>query len=200
MSIECTNCCCKFNDEDIRWYGDDPYCEDCFTDRFTYCYRCDEPINRDYCHYDSSGDPLCDDCYENEIDYNAPDNPEINDAEREQIITLSKSWLNGKRAKSLIRINRNDLYLSDIQEGVGLVDLSLYLYGLIDREDYQIRVSPNIFNRVSQFVLLNKWDATLTEDKGYNRIGISKTLRENKQEEIIQLIKSIATYEMAEAE
>jgi hypothetical protein len=200
MSIECTNCGCEFDEDDIRWYGDAPYCEDCFSDRYTYCYRCDEPVNRDYCHYDSTGEPICDDCYENEVDYNAPDNPEINDVEREQIINLSKCWLKGEKPKSLIRINRHDFYLKEIQEGSGLVDLSLYLYGLIDRDEYQLRVSPNIFNRISQYVSLNNWDVKLYEDKGHNRLGISKALREEKKEEIIQLIKSIATYEMAETE
>ena len=191
--IECTSCDNEFDSDDIRWYGDDPYCENCFFDRYTYCSQCDEPVNRDCCRYDSNDDPICDDCFEEDIDNNAPDNPEISDAEREQIVTLSKSWLKGERSKTLIRINRHDLYLSDIQEKAGLVSNPIYLYGLIDRDDYQIRVSHNIFNQVSQHVTLNNWGVTLEEGTGVNRLGISRSLRENKLTDVIELIKEITS-------
>lgn len=196
--IECTSCSGEFNSDDIRWFGDDPYCDDCFFDRYTYCNNCDEPVSRDYCSYNGDDDPICDDCYDDDIDYNAPDNPDISDSERKQIVSLCKCWLKGERPKSLIRINKNDFHLSEIQTGVGLclpasggVEHVLYLYGLVDRDDFQIKASPNILPKVKEYISQNNITAIIKEDIGHNRLGISKILRENNLNQIIELIKLI---------
>ena len=195
MSRYCTNCGETVSEDGGHWYNDEIYCEGCFYDRYTYCQRCDEAINRDYCHYDNSGDAVCDSCWEDDVDDNAPVNPEINDSERKQIITLSKCWLKGEKPKTLIRINRNDHHLEEIQAGVGLVDHALYLYGLIDRDEYQIKASPNIIQKVKELVSNSSINATVFEDIGHNRLAISRSLREEHRDEIIQLIKSIHTSE-----
>jgi hypothetical protein len=177
----------------MRWYGDDPYCEDCFNESFTYCSRCDETIDRDYARYNSSDEVMCSDCYEEDEDTDAPNDPQIFDSQRNEIISLAKDWLSGKRPKRLIKINPNDYLLPEIQEGLGLVDNVLYLYGLQDREEYQMKVSSNLFNRVSQHTTLNNWDITIEKDTGTNRIGLSRTLRETKLDEIINLLRNLTT-------
>jgi hypothetical protein len=134
---------------------------------------------------------MCSDCYEEEDDPEAPDNPEVFDNQRNEIISLAKDWLNGKRPKRLIKINPNDYLLPKIQEGLGLVDHVLYLYGLQDREEYQIKASPNLFNRVSQYTTLNNWNVIISHDIGSNRIGISRSLRETKLDGIINLLKNL---------
>ncbi|MHA1911700.1 MAG: hypothetical protein ACTSYA_08410 [Candidatus Kariarchaeaceae archaeon] len=189
--IECTSCSREFNSDDIRWFGDDPYCDDCFFDRYTYCSSCDEPVSRDYCSYNGDDDPICDDCYDDDIDYNAPDNPDISDSERKQIVSLCKCWLKGERPKSLIRLNKNDFYLSEIQTGAGLVEQALYLYGLVDRDDFQIKASPNILPKVKKYISQNNIEAIIKEDRGHSRLGVSKQLREESPNKIIELIKSI---------
>lgn len=191
--MRCTSCEREYDPDDMRWFNDEPYCEECFFESFTFCSRCDEAIDRDYARYNSSDEAMCSDCYEEDDDPDAPENPEIFDSQRNEIISLAKDWLKGKRPKRLIKINPNDFSLAEIQSGVGLVDHALYLYGLQDREEYQLRVSPNLFNRVSQYTSLNNWNIILEQDVGANRIGISRTLRENKFDSIIDLLKYLTT-------
>ena len=63
------------------------------------------------------------------------------------IIHLSRAWLNGKvEHKSLISINEKDYLLKTIRDKVGLVGNPLYLYGLQDREEYQIKASSDILS------------------------------------------------------
>lgn len=194
--MRCTSCEEELRDDEARWYGDEPYCEHCFYESYTYCYRCDEAIDRDHCRYNGDDEPVCFDCYEEEEDPNAPDDPEVFDSNRAEIISLAKNWLSGKRPQSFIKINRYDYRLTNIQEGLGLVDHVLYLYGLQDREEYQLKVSPNLFNRVSQYINLNNWNAQIETDTGTNRIGISKTLREKKYQEILVLLKELTTNQL----
>ena len=187
----CESCGEQVSQGSAHWYNDELYCEGCFYDSYTYCQRCDDAISRDYYHTDSDGDHICESCWEENIDYNAPVDPDVNDSERRQIISLSKCWLKGERPKKLIRINRSDHHLEEIQSGVGLVDHALYLYGLRDRDEYQMKVSPNIIQKVKELINSSSITATVFEDIGHNRLAISRTLREEHREEIIQLIKSI---------
>jgi len=196
MSRYCEQCSEVVSEDGGHWYNDELYCEGCFYDSYTYCQRCDDAINRDYCHTDNDGDHICDRCWEEDIDDNAPVDPEINDSERKQIINLSKCWLKGEKPKTLIRINRSDDYLEEIQSEVGLVAHAPYIYGLRDREEYQIKASPNIIQKVKELAPKN---TIVFEDIGHNRLAISKTLREQHQEEIINLIKAVSTQAKEEA-
>ena len=191
--MNCTNCEKELSSDEIRWAFDEPYCEDCFYDSYNYCVRCDGIVSRDNSCYDSDGDPYCPECYEQEQDEDCPDNPEVDQNDREIILQLCNCWLKGERPKGLIRINQSDHHLHEIQAKVGLIEKPVYLYGLIDREEYQIKISGNIYNRVSQFTTLNNWDVLLSEDTGVNRLGISRTLREEKTQEVIQLIKELTS-------
>ena len=191
MSRYCIDCGEVISEGNEHWYNDESYCENCFYEYHTYCQRCDEAISRDNCRYDDNDDAICDRCWEEEIDDNAPDNPNVNDSERKQIINLSKCWLRGEKPKTLIRINRNDHHLSEIQSGVGFVDHALYVYGLQDRDEYQIKASADILESVRNQISELNLTATVYEDIGNRRLGLSRTLREENRNEIIELIKNI---------
>lgn len=58
----CSDCEELINEDDVRNYGDDPYCEICFNNSYMFCNRCD-----DVCCHDSTteicgGDYVCENC------------------------------------------------------------------------------------------------------------------------------------------
>ena len=109
---QCTSCEAEIADSDVRWAFDEPYCDECFSESYNYCSRCDSVIYRSETHYNSDGDPYCSDCYDDDYDDDAPDNPEVYDSDRELIISLSRSWLQGKtETKRPIYINRKISFL-----------------------------------------------------------------------------------------
>lgn len=190
--MRCSNCNDVIPDGEVRWAYDDPYCEDCFDDNYTYCSHCDEVIARNLTIYDDDGEPFCNDCWSNENDDDAPDNPDVSEADRELIVHLSRNWLQGNiDNKKLITINKNDYHLQTIKDKVGLVEKSIYIFGLQDRDEYQISASSNIIEDVKEFVLLNLSGIKVSEGSGCNRLGISLSLRKNNSSEIIKLIKKI---------
>ena len=189
---QCTSCEAEIADSDVRWAFDEPYCDECFSESYNYCSRCDSVIYRSETHYNSDGDPYCSDCYDDDYDDDAPNNPDVYDSDRELIISLSRSWLQGKtETKRPIYINSKDILLKTIKDKVGLVDNPIYIFGLVDRNEYQILASDDIYEEVKEFVLLNNLDVIVHSSPGCNRIGISQTLRKNNQPEIINLIRSI---------
>ncbi len=198
--MRCYNCDCEFDDIDARWAGDDPYCEDCFENQFHYCISCDSVIDREGAYYDDEGDAYCNPCWsrrdEEEYDHECPEDPPVYDSDREFIVQLCRNWLEGKNEyKRLISVNQKDFFLQRIREKTGLLDSPIYLFGLKDREEYQISASPNIIDTVKEFVQDCNLDAIVSEGIGCNRLGVSYTLRNNHQKEIVQLIKHIASEE-----
>lgn len=188
----CNNCNDSLTEDEVRYAFEDPYCEDCFSERFSYCDRCDTLMNHSDAHYDSEGTPFCVECWESDFDENCPDNPDVDDADRKLIIELSRNFLLGKSTKrSVIKINPNDFMLSRIKEKVGLVDNPVYLFGLKDREEYQISTSSNLIDSVKEYILLNGFDWEVTEGIGCNRMGISYTLRKDNLGTVLKLIKNI---------
>ena len=192
--MKCSHCDTLLRDDQIYWDHDDPYCEDCFNELFNYCSNCDTVISNDQTLYNDS-DPYCSECYENEneSDPDAPDNPSVFDSDRKLILELSRNWLSGKcNHKTLLKINPKDFLLQKIRDKIGLVDSSLYLFGLQDRDEYQLSASPNIIDQVKEFVLINGLDSKVTEGIGCNRLGISYTLRKENLELVVSLIKQIS--------
>ena len=190
----CTNCEEELNDNLVRWFNEEPYCLDCFNEIFTFCSRCETVINRESTPYDCNGDPMCNDCYEDNYDDDCPDNPPVTETDRELVVKLSRSWLQDKiETRRPIFINDKDILLKTIKDKVGLVDNPLYLFGLIDREEYQVSASSDLFEPVQQYILINNVTAKVVSTPGCNRLGISLSLRQNNQNEIIELIKSITT-------
>ena len=100
-------------------------------------------------HYNDEGDPYCNDCYEDNFDDDAPDNPDVSDSDRELVVKLSRSWLQGKdETRRPLFINDKDILLRTIKDKVGLVDNPIYVFGLIDRDEYQLSVSADLFEKV----------------------------------------------------
>jgi hypothetical protein len=128
------------------------------------------------------------------FDDDAPNNPDVYDSDRQHIIGLSRSWLQGNvETRRPIFINQKDIMLKTIKDKVGLVGNPIYLFGLVDRAEYQVSASSNLFNEVQEFILLNNLEAKIISTPGCNRLGISLSLRKNNQKEIIDLIKSLTT-------
>ena len=188
----CTNCNDQLNEDEVRYAFEDPYCENCFGDRFSYCERCDTLMHHSDANFSSDGTPYCDDCYEEDFDDDCPDNPDVDDADRKLIIELSRNFLLGKSTKrSVIKINQNDFMLSRIKEKVGLVDSPIYLFGLKDRDEYQVSASQNLIDAVKENVLLNGLDWKVIEGIGCSRLGISYSLRKDNLGAVLKLIRNI---------
>ncbi|KAB2849409.1 MAG: hypothetical protein F9K42_07470 [Ignavibacterium sp.] len=161
---------------------------------FNYCCRCDSVIYRESAHYNDEGDPYCSDCYESDFDDDCPDNPDVTESDREHVIKLSRSWLQGKiETRRPIFINDKDILLKTIKDKVGLVDNPIYVFGLVDRDEYQLSASSDLFDRVQSYVLLNDLKVIVVSSPGCNRLGISLSLRKNNQQQIIEMIKQITT-------
>ena len=192
--MKCTHCDEEIRDDSARWAWDEPYCENCFENLFNYCCRCDSVINRDETHYNADGDPYCSDCWDEDFDDDAPNNPNVFESDREHIIHLSRSWLQGKTdTRRFISINQKDYFLKTLRGKVGLVGSPLYIFGLTDRDEYQISASQNIMEDVKEFLLFNLPEIKVTETFGSNRLGISFSLRKENLPKIIELIKQITS-------
>lgn len=184
----CANCSEELSDVNARWAFDEPYCEPCFERIFNYCSRCDGVVYRENAHYNSDGDPYCSDCFDEEIDEDAPDNPDVCDTDRKHIINLSRSWLQGNvDNRRYITINVRDYHLRTIREKIGLVEQPIYLFGLKDKEDYEISASQNLLDEVRKSLP----EFSAIEGNGINRLGLSLALRQNFQPKIIDLIKEL---------
>ena len=46
------------------WAFEQPYCEECHNNLFTYCAHCDGEIYRNNAYFNDDGEPYCEDCYE----------------------------------------------------------------------------------------------------------------------------------------
>ncbi len=153
----CSACNDEIPQDELRWDGDLPLCEQCFDDRFDFCSRCDATIPREDTNYEDDGNPYCNSCNEQEHDDDAPNNPEVYDSDRNFIIQISRDWLQGKvEYKKLISINDKDYHLRAIKEKVGLVEDPIYIFGLVDREEFQISASSNIIEDVKGAVLFKE--------------------------------------------
>ena len=192
--MRCNNCNDVIPDGEVRWAYEDAYCESCFNDSYTYCSACDSVISRSEAVYNNSDDPLCNDCYNEEYDDDAPDNPEVDESDRKYILTLSRNWLSGKvDCRRYININTKDFFLLEIRIKVGLIDSPINLYGLKEREEYQITVSPDIEEllkeRLPECLKYYKMQTVV----GVRRLGLSYNIRKDFRSEIIQFLQSIST-------
>ena len=60
------------------------------------------------------------------------------------------------------------------------MDNPIYLFGLVDREEYQISASSDLFEPVQQYVLINNISATVVSTPGCNRLG-NKSITSKEQ-------------------
>ena len=188
--MRCTNCNDAITDEEVRWAFDDPYCESCFNDSYTYCSCCDSVTHRNEICYDNSDNPLCNDCYKEQNDDDSPENPAVDQSDREYILRLSRNWLAGKiDCRKFININTKDYFLSEIRTKVGLIDTPINLYGLKERDEYQITISPDLEKTVKELLPESLKYYKIQSVEGVRRIGLSYNIRKDFRPQIIQLIK-----------
>lgn len=193
--MNCNNCNATLEDIQVHWAFDLPYCGDCHSDLFTYCSRCDALIYRSEAHFTEDGeDPFCSECYENDYDDDCPENPRVDESDREFIIRLSRNWLQGKvDNRRLISINDKDYHLQTIKTKVGLIDNPIYVFGLKDRDDYQICASSDLFDEIQKTVKELNLPVKIIQSAGCNRLGINLLFRQSYQTELVQLIKAVTT-------
>lgn len=190
----CEVCDAVLSEDAIRYVHSNILCEECFDEAYTYCSRCDGVITRSEAQYDDCGDPYCDECYSENYDDDCPDNPDVNDLDRQLIIHLSRNWLQGKLdTRKPIEINELDLSLKDIRNQVGLVDKPLYCYGLVDREEYQITASFDLIDEVKKYLTEREQNISVQFITGTRRLGISESLRANHTNFIINLLKALTS-------
>lgn len=190
----CEVCNNEISEDQIRYAHSTTLCEDCFTESYTYCSRCDCIISRSEASYDNCGDPYCEECYTENHDDDCPENPDVNDLDRQLIIHLSRNWLQGKYDnRKPIEINEGDTFLKHIRKELGIVDKPLYCYGLIDREEYQLTASFDLIEEVQKYLRDREQNITVQFVKGTRRIGISETLRTNHTNLIISLLKALSS-------
>ncbi len=190
----CEVCDAVLSEDAIRYVHSNILCEECFDEAYTYCSRCDGVITRSEANYDNCGDPYCDDCYSENHDDDCPDNPDVNDLDRQLIIHLSRNWLQGKLdTRKPIEINEHDLSLKDIRKEIGIVQKPLYCYGLVNREEYQITASFDLIDEVKKYLTEREQNIKVQFITGTRRIGISETLRTDHTNFIINLLKALTS-------
>jgi hypothetical protein len=192
--MRCNNCNDIIPDGEVRWAYEDPFCESCFNDSYTYCSACDSVVSRNEVVYNNSDDPLCNDCYQEVYDDDAPDNPPVEESDREYILTLSRNWLSGKiDSRRYININTKDYFLSEIRTKVGLIDRPISLYGLKEREEYQITFSPDLEEVLKEYIPECLKYYKMQTVVGVRRLGLSYNIRKDFRSEIIQFLQSLST-------
>jgi len=188
----CNNCGEELVESQYRWAFDEVYCEECFDNQFNYCCRCDGVIYRDSVHYNDEGDPYCDECYRNDYDDDAPNDPMVNEEDRKLIVTLSRNslkWISSPRR--LINVNKRDNYVNEIRSLVGFVEKPLYLYGLHDRDEFQIECTDDMISQVEHFRIQNFPDVKVVISSGARRLGISYSLRKSQRHLVVNLINKL---------
>lgn len=185
----CYNCENTIHGDYNTVYGD-IWCEECYNDVFTTCDRCEGLIRRDDVY---DGD-LCQSCYdERQDDPEAPDDPYVDNTDRQLIVQLARDCAMGKVIpKYTLKVNIKDYELPKLKKVVGLVEKSLYVFGLRDDHGYQLMVSEDLLPRVVEFRDLFLKDYIIESGPGAGRIGVSYSLRDKHFEEVVKLIKYIS--------
>jgi hypothetical protein len=199
--MRCEYCNSEINGDEARYAHSNVYCESCFEESFTYCSRCDAVIARNDANYDDCGDAFCQSCYDENYDEDAPNNPEVNDLDRQLIIHLSRNWLKGKvDNRKPIEINESDPGLKEIRNQLSLVEKPLYCYGLLNREDYDITASFELIDAVKKYLSENHLNYKVQFCTGTRRVGVSENLRADKLDLIVNLLKTLTSNKQASTE
>ncbi|MCA0390091.1 MAG: hypothetical protein LCH52_16495 [Bacteroidetes bacterium] len=191
----CEACNEPLDEDEIWWAFEEPYCITCYRERFSTCSECDELLHAEDGHY-TDDSCLCDECYEKfGSDPEMPENPVILPNDREEILNLCRTWLySKKKRKQMIKINSKDIGLSRIRELVGHVSKPVYVFGLVDREEYDVSVSIDLKDRLMEYRLLHGLPWRVIETDGNRRIGFTLKLRSESPEIIANLLKSLCKH------
>lgn len=188
----CYECNNILSEEEVRWAFDNPYCESCFDNRYCYCCRCDDVLASDDAYVSDDGDSYCSNCWHGDLDEQCPENPDVDETDRALIVELSRNWLMGKSTrKAAISINAKDLHLKVLRDKVGLTDERLYVFGLLDRDEYQMTASSDIFDDVKEYLFYHHPHLVVQEATGRRRLGICLSLRANSMKSLVTLIRRL---------
>lgn len=123
--------------------------------------------------------------------------------ELKEIMTMLEANCDDNFICSLIteynQYNKNDSYLDEISKKAGKTCKPLYLYGLYDRIEFEIRCSHDVYDILLLAELIDEEDLLQTpkgkvkvvKESGERRIGISYNLREKHMDFCINLVKKI---------
>ena len=85
--------------------------------------------------------------------------------------------------------NEGDPYIAQIIRVVGKVDFPAYLYGLQDREEYQLSLATITLRKFQKSGWKRGFKAT--GNSSLNKIGICLDLRKNQFNRVVRLIKHL---------
>lgn len=69
-TVYCVACGDSLHEEDVEWYDGDPYCRDCFENRYGYCSACHEARPHEDLYYiEDVGEDVCFSCLEYSSDF-----------------------------------------------------------------------------------------------------------------------------------
>lgn len=196
---------CSFCDdcERVIWsensfnVNDRTICESCFNEHYGTCEACGVNLHRDQLFSNDNGYDYCEGCYESDDDKIHIESREANEDDIDNVVYLLLNSLKRKNP-----FNPRDSFLREIAEKIGEVENPVYLFGLRDRPDYEISVTPALYERIKHCIMdfmgqeyLAIWSSVapviVRDCKNRYAIGFSKNLRENYQEWICEFIQDI---------
>lgn len=95
------------------------------------------------------------------------------------------------RKRHPLRINRNHFELDKIIKIVGRVSRPVYVYGLLDRTQYDFCISPDLRSEVNEFLILN---GIYWKYFGIRRLPATRILQEvryGESDNVVKLLKYI---------
>ena len=208
---DCYDCGTTICVGDGTYVGEDLVCDHCYQNHYFNCEHCGTSYHNDdygedgYCRY------CCEDSDSERNDEERCIRINSEDASVGEIeATLCLLAGEMKRLRLRNRCNSNDIYLDEIVSQVGLVDDPVYLYGLIDREEYGLLVDPDTFKfldaKGSIHTVAGK-DIVAVEsfsfipivrhihDRHIRAIGISRALREDFRDWVCNFVANITKKE-----
>ena len=179
---------CK-SDIDLRdyHYADGQYlCESCFDKNYEYCRDCGNVFHRNDLMSNHENIFFCLECYTKNNDEMFPDNPPVNNSERDKILKLCNC-----RAKCLknIQIEKNSLF-REIRCNVGLTDKDIFLYNAEDDPTYDLEATNDIAIPIEKFFSKGQQFFRIKQIEGTGKIGITSRMKSNKYL-VINLLKEV---------
>lgn len=173
------------NDEYYSTAYDTSICQICYENNYFYCERCEQIYHND----DYGEDGCCYHCCDEEKNngfYLSEEEIEISDEISKKLQKLLYKPLPTLNLR-LCQGNLNDYRIRELISAVGEVLYPVYLFGLKDREKYEISLPHILFKRYKN----SRWGYAFKaiENSSINKIGISLNLRKNQFNRIVRLIK-----------
>jgi len=215
--FSCSNCEELVHSDDVQTHNDTIYCQGCFDEMFVCCSDCSEyyhqdevydgicrhceeenyctcnscenRIHRDDALYDEDDEPYCENCYR-ESDDDIPKNPEIGNDELIATSLLCKAPI--ANCPTAIRCwgNFKDVLIPNLIFKLGPVKHPVYLYGLKDREEYQLKLSVNVAGQIKKALAAHGLTPEILITGHASRIGIARQLRQEHFSTILKVLKS----------